>query len=228
MGIVGVVGGIFKMIVMPTDNTGFECGYMAATYPGRIAHLHGCDVPKAPRHEIPWSLDNGVFGAWQEKREWSEEPLFRYLDKYAMFKPSWITCPDWVADRKLTLERWEQFSPALKAYGYPLAFVVQDGMDVCDVPVDADVVFVGGSTSWKWRSLKTWTKSFKRVHVGRVNSYGLLWQAHNAGAESCDGTGWFRGNYKQLNELRLYLMESTGVARFQHEFTLTNTEEGKK
>jgi hypothetical protein len=82
-----------------------------------------------------------------------------------------------------------------------------------DVPDDADIVFVGGTTEWKWKNILMWTKNFKRVHVGRVNSYGLLWKAHEAGAESCDGTGWFR-EPSRTRELVSYLEEST-VGRYQ-------------
>jgi len=196
------------MIVMPSNNTGFECGFLAGKHEGRIGHLHSCDSLVEPRLRVPWALDNGVFGAWQSGREWSEEPLFRFLDRYSDWKPMWVVCPDWVADRELTLRRWVDFSPALRAFGVPLAFVVQDGMTVSDVPKDADIVFVGGTTSWKWRSLREWTGAFPRVHVGRVNTERLLWMAHDAGAESCDGTGWFRGDKAQLNGLSRYLHQS--------------------
>ena len=57
--------------------------------------------------------------------------------------------------------------------------------------------------------------NFKRVHVGRVNTYRLLWLAHEAGAESCDGTGWFRGDRKQLQGLIDYLQESSSGRRKQ-------------
>ena len=42
--------------------------------------------------------------------------------------------------------------PALKAFGVPLAFVAQDGMTPEDIPQDAGVVFIGGSTSCKLRT----------------------------------------------------------------------------
>jgi hypothetical protein len=76
--------------------------------------------------------------------------------------------------------------------------------EVSDVPYNADIVFIGGSTSWKWRTLRTWTGAFPRVHVGRVNSRRLLEMAENCGAESCDGTGWFR-DPTRTKELEFYL-----------------------
>lgn len=193
-----------KMIVMPSNNTGFECGYLFGKFPGRLAHLHSVERPVEPKFNLPWALDNGVFGAWSQGREWSEEPLYRYLDMYAAWKPSWVVVPDWVGDRDETLRRWDQHAPALQAFGVPLAMAVQDGMTPEDVPPECSVVFVGGTTSWKWRSLRTWTEKFQRVHVGRVNSLRLLLQAEKSGAESCDGTGWFR-DPRRTQELASYL-----------------------
>jgi hypothetical protein len=89
-----------------------------------------------------------------------------------------------------------------------------------DVPANAHTVFVGGSTPWKWRNLKTWTSEFPHVHVGRVNTHRLLWMAHMAGAESCDGTGWFRGCQQQLRGLWRYLEESHGGGVLQGELRL--------
>jgi len=203
------------MIVMPSSNTGFQCGVLFGRYPKRMAHIQNGDIPKEPSMGFPWALDNGVYGAWQRGAAWCEEPFYKYLDKYSAWKPMWIVVPDSVGDRDRTLQQWENHWHAVSAFGHPLAFAVQDGMTPEDVPKEADVIFVGGSTSWKWRTLKTWTKSFPRVHVGRVNTYKLLWQADFAGAESCDGTGWFRGDRKQLAGLLRYLDESENGGQLQ-------------
>jgi len=88
-------------------------------------------------------------------------------------------------------------------------------MTTKDVPISADVVFVGGSTEWKWATMPMWCGNFQRVHVGRVNTYRLLWKCHDAGAESCDGTGWWRGDQKQARDLRAYLEESTNGGRMR-------------
>ena len=192
------------MIVMPSNNTGFAAGFLFGKHPGRLGHLHSVESPREPVQGIPWAMDNGVFGAWSSGKQWSEEPLYRYLDDYAAWKPLWVVVPDWVGDRDETLRRWDQHAPALQSFGVPLAMAVQDGMTPSDVPKECSVLFVGGSTSWKWRSLPMWTSSFPRVHVGRVNSIRLLLIAENAGAESCDGTGWFR-DPRRTAELASYL-----------------------
>lgn len=199
------------MIVMPSNCTGFDAGVLFGRWPGRMAHLMSASPqPKhrlTPRLGTDWALDNGVFGAWQEGREWSEEPFYRYLEEFHYHRPIWAVVPDWVADRERTLHLWGQHAPAVAAFGVPLAFVCQDGMTPSDVPGDADIVFIGGSTSWKWRTLPMWCEQFPRVHVGRVNSYNLLWQAKRAGAESCDGTGWFRSP-DRTRELIRYMEDS--------------------
>lgn len=193
-----------KMIVMISNCTGFNAGRLFGLYPDRLAHLNTPDNQKEPMINSPWALDNGVFGAFTSQKPWSEEPFYTYLDKYAAWKPMWAVVPDRVGDRNETLRLWEHHYHAVMAFGVPLAFAAQDGMTPDDVPENADVVFVGGSTSWKWKNLLLWTKNFPRVHVGRVNSRRLLEQAEEAGAESCDGTGWFRSPQRTL-ELEAYL-----------------------
>jgi hypothetical protein len=193
-----------RMVVMPSNNTGFDAGLLFGRHPGRLAHLHSCERLCEPKPGIPWALDNGVFGAFTSGRVWSEEPFYQFLDEYAAWQPLWCVVPDSVGNRDETLRMWDHHAPALQAFGVPLAMAVQDGMTPSDVPKEASVVFVGGTTSWKWRNLKMWTEAFPRVHVGRVNSIRLLLMAENAGAESCDGTGWFRSP-KRTAELSQYL-----------------------
>ena len=197
-----------KMVIMPSNNTGFEAGRLFGMFPQRMAHLHSVDSLREPRKNTPWASDNGVFGAWSNNRKWSEEPFYNFLDSYAAWKPLWAVVPDWVGDKDRTLALWDEHWHAVAAFNVPLAFAVQDGMVATDVPSNADVVFIGGSTAWKWKTLPMWTSSFPRVHVGRVNSRNLLELAEAAGAESCDGTGWFR-HPKRTLELEKYLTETT-------------------
>ena len=194
------------MMIMPSNNSGFEAGRLFGKFPGQLGHLHSVDAPREPKKGIPWALDNGVYGAWKKGRSWSEEPLYNFLEDWATKNPMWVVVPDWVGDRDETLRRWDKHVPALQALQVPLAMAVQDGMTPKDVPTEADVVFIGGSFSWKWDNLDMWTASFPRVHVGRVNSYNLLLTAQRAGAESCDGTGWFR-HPKRTAELESYLAD---------------------
>jgi hypothetical protein len=198
------------MIVMPANNTGIVIGWLAGRFPGGIGHLFSPGAQRGPFQFMPYALDNGAFAAGDA---WEEAPWFDLMEwaKLSGQRPLWSIVPDVVADRLRTLRKWNLYAPQLQKYGWPLAFAVQDGMVAADVPSGADVVFVGGSTEWKWATAEMWCKEFPRVHVGRVNTYRRLWDCHDWGAESCDGTGWTRGDQRQARGLLAYLEESTGM-----------------
>ena len=196
---------------MPSSNYGFDAGVLFGRFPNQLGHLHNPDHMKQPKEDNPWALDNGVYGAWSGGRDWDEHPFYSTLEQYAAYKPLWVVVPDAIGDKETTLNKWHHHSPIIQAFDVPLALAVQDGMepkDVKQLDQSPDIIFVGGTTTWKWRNLKSWTENFPRVHVGRVNTYKLLWMAHDAGAESCDGTGWFRGCKAQIGGLIRYLEES--------------------
>lgn len=200
-----------RALVMPANNTGAKMREIAAAYPGHLGHLFGPAGWRTPW--LPYALDNGAFPAWANGTAWDEAAFLALCESARKHEdqggepPLWVVVPDVVTDKEATKARWLEWAPRLRRYGWPLAFAVQDGMHEHDVPPDADVVFVGGSTKWKWTTANLWGYLFPRVHVGRVNSYRLLWRAFEAGAESCDGTGWFRGDRRQLAGLEQFLVE---------------------
>lgn len=197
------------MIVMPANNTGFEMGWLAGKY-GQLGWLMSPGGWRQPKRGLPYALDNGAFPAWTNGKPWNEDAFIQLLEsaRLAPYPPLWVIAPDVVTDRLGTITRWIEWRPALRDYGWPLAFAVQDGMTQADVPPDADVIFVGGSTEWKRDTVLQWCRNNPRVHVGRVNDYDFLRECHKAGVESCDGTGWFRGDQAQLGGLERYLEES--------------------
>lgn len=192
------------LTVMPSNNTGSKVRALADRFPGRVANLI---APGGWRNAPPgmaYALDNGAFGCWTAGKPFDSEAFYAFLDRVATGPgpaPLWVAVPDVVADRKGTLSSWEEHAPRVARYGWPLAFVVQDGMRRQDVPLAADLVFVGGTLAWKWAHVPAWAAWFKRVHVGRVNSPEKLWQLESLGVESCDGTGWLRGDQFQWNGL---------------------------
>ncbi|MBP7651409.1 MAG: hypothetical protein KA744_16285 [Phenylobacterium sp.] len=205
------------MKVMPSNNVGRRMKELAAAYPGCLGHLFGLKGWRSPF--LPYALDNGAFPAWLNGTAWDEAGFLALCETAREHEglwgesPLWVVVPDVVTDKEATKARWVEWAPRLRTYGWPLAFAVQDGMHEHDVPADADVVFLGGSTKWKWASVNMWGYMFPRLHVGRVNSYRLLWRAFQAGAESCDGTGWFRGDQRQLAGLEQFLREWTAGHR---------------
>ena len=176
-----------------------------------LGNLFSPDGWRTPR--LPYALDNGRFPASQPGRWWDMGAYVSMMKEAATLdrKPMWALVPDVVGDREKTLLWWEDWAVQLAKYGHTLAFAAQDGMTPRDVPPEAEVVFVGGSTEWKWGNLHLWTDNFPRVHVGRVNHWRGLWRCHDAGVESCDGTGWFRGDQDQLAALTRYLETKAGL-----------------
>ena len=128
---------------------------------------------REPKPWLPYAIDNGKFGVYLDGREWEEENFLTTLRHFQKqeIKPRWAAVPDIVANKEETLKAWAKWVPRLsKEFSFDWAFVAQDGMTPCDVPTDADVVFIGGSKAWKWKNAKLFTESFPRVHIGGVNS----------------------------------------------------------
>lgn len=152
---------------MLANNTGIFTGYLAGKYPGKIGHLYSPGDQRGPFQYCPYGLDNGAFKPkgfqveeWVQMLEWA---------KLSGQPPLWVLVPDVVGDRVGTIAYWREYYPLADKYGWPLAFAVQDGMTARDVPDSAEVVFVGGSTFWKWSTAAQWCKDFPRVHVARVH-----------------------------------------------------------
>lgn len=191
----------------------------AEKYPGRIGMFCGLETALSIPEGIPYALDNGKFAVWSAGKEWDEKRFIKQLDK-ALTKPQppkWVVVPDEVANPIQTLVEWMTWAPRIKRdYGFKLALAVQDGMNpkkllFSGIEPSPDVIFVGGSAEWKWKNFHKWCLDYPRVHVGRVNSYRHLWMVERVGAESSDGTGWFRGNPEtgeQVRQLRRYLDRS--------------------
>lgn len=211
-----------RMIVMVSNQTSVTTGYLAGRYLGRVGHLYSPGGQRGPWSFLPYALDNGAYSAYLSKQQWDAQQWLALLAwaKVSGRDPRWVLVPDVVGDRVATLNAYSQYSQTAAATGWPVAFAVQDGMTPADVPAGASVIFVGGTTAWKWKTVNEWCKAFPRVHVGRVNSYERLWQCHEAGAESCDGTGWMRGCQKQLRGLVAYLAESSGEAERPHQMRI--------
>lgn len=189
------VGGVDKVIVMPANNS--QAKTLERKHPGRMGMMFS-PAGRGNPGGLPYVLDNGAYTAFVKGLPFDHD-AFRELIGWACLlpaKPLWIVVPDCVGDAVATFENWNHWEPQLRNSGWPLALAVQDGMSPQTVRryANPDVVFVGGTTRWKWQTVWNWCHEFPRVHVGRVNVERRLWQCDKAGAESVDGTGWFRGN----------------------------------
>lgn len=197
-------------VVMPANRVAITTE-LNIKYPGRCANLYSQTSYTQPCGD-PFALDNDRFSVWAKGRKWDGGQYEEFLDRInevAPYPPIWAAVPDVVADPKGTLAWWDKWVGKVLQRGFRPALVVQDGMTpeiVSRVLPFPEVLFVGGSTDWKWRSLKSWTQFHSHVHVGRVNTGRLLWMVHRAEAASSDGTGWWHS--RQYRQLESYLKMS--------------------
>jgi len=161
-----------------------------------ITGLLGTIITPAQGNRLPdgtaWCADNGVFGGKYP----GDGPYLAWLADRAHRAAdcAFAVAPDVVGDAAATLVRSAPMLAPIRALGYRVALVAQNGLEDLDVPWDAfDVLFIGGDTDWKLglaaRRLVSAAKARgKQVHMGRVNSLQRLRYAEAIGCDSADGT----------------------------------------
>jgi hypothetical protein len=203
------------MIVMPANATGWFW-HCLARETGRIGHLYSPGAQRGPWPWFPFALDNGAFSCWDmETNRFNDElwnmrlhnwqALIRWAAPTGLAR--WAIVPDVPGDAARTFDRWNEYYPFVRDSEISPALAVQDGMTVEQVKAlrpQPAVICVGGTTEWKWGTAESWIKAFPRVHVLRCNSPEKLYWLESLGAESCDGTGWNRGDRKQTEGLEAW------------------------
>ncbi len=140
-----------------------------------------------------WAMDNEAFTGFDAPK--FLRMLRRFTGKSGC---RFVTAPDMVAQAAETMDLFRDWEPAIHAWGWPVAFVGQDGLDLADVPWQScEAVFLGGSTDWKLgrtaRDLAAYGRARgKWVHMGRVNSQARLRYAIRIGCDSVDGSSFSR------------------------------------
>ena len=139
-----------------------------------------------------WAMDNGCFtGAYP-----GHDAYLALLDSLVEHRERclFVAVPDVVGDGAATLAMFPEMAREIRARGWRVALVGQDGMERMDVPWHLlDWLFIGGSTHWKLgpgaRTLIAQAKARgKRVHVGRVNSAKRFARFAALRCDSADGT----------------------------------------
>lgn len=204
------------MIVMPAASCGWFW-HALARETGRLGHLISPGDQRGPWPWFPYALDNGAFACWEptsntfDGGKWqTAEAKWHRLIFWAQsvaLRPRWAIVPDVPGNWGATIERWSRYAQHVQAASIPLAVAVQDGATVESVQSLSpapDVVCVGGSTEWKWKTAAMWAAAYPRTHLLRCNAPDKLYWLESIGYESCDGTGWSRGDRKQTEGLETW------------------------
>lgn len=139
-----------------------------------------------------WAMDNGCFAGTYP----GDDAYLATLERYSAHQTRclFVAAPDVVGDADATLGLLEPMARRLRAAGWPVALVGQDGMEKMHVPWQlVDWLFVGGSTEWKMSAgaealIARAQRHGKRVHVGRVNSATRFRHFRSLGCDTADGT----------------------------------------
>jgi len=185
------------MMIMPANDLSGICHYFAGAYPGKIGMLNTPFSWKKVPHYMPYAIDNGCFVRWDKKA------FFSILKRASIqrHKPIFVVVPDVVGDAEATMKQWHKYH---KKIDFPLAFACQDGLEVQDVPKQAFACFIGGSTEWKLNNAHKFKGVKPYLHIARVSTKNRIIWAEQIGADSIDGTGFFRGRGKQYQDFISY------------------------
>jgi hypothetical protein len=139
----------------------------------------------------PWAADNGRFSAPQN---YTDESYLAWLAKMPAGSCLFATAPDVWGDAAATLALSASMFAPIRAAGYHVALVAQDGLESLPVPWDDfDALFIGGSDPWRLSAglidlVAEARRRGKWVHMGRVNSLRRMRYADAIGCDSADGT----------------------------------------
>lgn len=170
---------------------------------------------------VTWCADNGAFSdRWDANKWWR----FLVRNAHAADTCLFAALPDVVGDWPATLARSSPWIERVKALGYPVAIVLQDGCTSDTVPWDRiDAVFVGGTDAFKFgNTARELCREAKQrgmwVHVGRINGprrfrgAALPYEVGGLGADSADGTYLTRGPDTNLPKLLGWIAEHNSRA----------------
>lgn len=161
------------------------------------------------RPGVVWAADNGQFSG-----KVTVARFFEWLEEMQPNRQSCLfaACPDVVCDAVATLDRFRWYAWRIKALGYPVALVAQDGVESLRWPPHFDALFIGGSTEWKMsaaadRCIAEAKRRGAWVHVGRVNSQKRIRHFQLVGADSCDGTALAFAPDERMRELNAAIQQ---------------------
>lgn len=146
---------------------------------------------QAVERGMTWAADNDCFVTYDPSA------ILRMLERYrGVPNCLFVNAPDVVRNHTATLFMFWIWQPILTAYGYPVAFTLQNGVTLESIPWDyTQALFIGGDNEFKYSLtvrliVAEANRRGKWVHNGRVNSITRIIYSRGIGCDSFDGTGY--------------------------------------
>ena len=155
-----------------------------------------------------WAADNDCYVEYHPAR------ILRWLEQHGAIAHTcqWFNAPDVVGNARATLFMFSIWQPIIRAYGYPVAFTLQNGMDKLEIPwAFLDAIFIGGDTAFKYSAyvrnvVRKAVELGKWVHMGRVNTINRIQYARAIGCSSFDGTNYVRRPFDVAAHLNFHAL----------------------
>lgn len=178
--------------------------------------IGACVSPTTKKHFDSYAfyfLDNGAFRCWKMGKPFDEKAFFSLIELSlkAEKQADFLVLPDKVGKGRESLEFSSHYAERLKGTGIPFALALQDGMEEKEVAefvktYGVKVLFIGGTTEWKWRTAPEWKRLADRLgvkcHLARVPSARRVIQARKIGVDSVDTTAVLWEERKMIPYLR--------------------------
>lgn len=165
-----------------------------------------------------WAADNDCFVEFNPRR------ILRWLEQYKSIAHTclWFNAPDVVRNAEATLFNFWIWQPIIRAYGFRVAFTLQNGMECHQIPWEyLDALFIGGGDEPNYVDALGCACAFKYsayagsvvkeanrrgiwAHQGRVNTVQRITYSKAIGCDSFDGTNYTRYPFDVANHLRLH------------------------
>lgn len=162
------------------------------TYGGLLTSpAQGNDPARAAERGMAWAMDNDCFVRYDPPavlkalQKWQGVPGCKFA-----------TVPDVVRNHEETLLLFRAWIGTYHRFGFPPAFVLQNGVTLRAVPFDSiAAVFIGGDDMFKRsQTVREIVAESRRrgkwVHAGRVNGRRRISDCLQLRADSFDGTGY--------------------------------------
>jgi hypothetical protein len=162
------------------------------TYGGLLTSpAQGNDPRKAVERGMVWGVDNDCFVRYDPAA------ILKALDKWRGIPGCvFATVPDVVRNHAETLLLFRAWIGTYQRYGFPPAFVLQNGVTLAEVPfASIAAVFIGGDDLFKKsETVAAIVAEAQRrglwSHAGRVNGRHRINDALRLNCDSFDGTGY--------------------------------------